>query len=76
MLDILEDYCQWKEFEYCRIDGGTDYDTRNLLIDEFTKPDSEKFIFLLSTRAGGNKFIVELLFNKKILDIQSKNFFY
>lgn len=23
MLDILEDYCLWKEFPYCRLDGQT-----------------------------------------------------
>ena len=39
--------------EYCRIDGGTAHDDRILAIDEYNKPDSEKFIFLLTTRAGG-----------------------
>ena len=23
MLDILEDYCLWKEYSYCRLDGQT-----------------------------------------------------
>lgn len=39
--------------EYCRIDGGTAHDDRIVAIDEYNKPDSEKFIFLLTTRAGG-----------------------
>lgn len=39
--------------EYCRIDGGTAHDDRILAIDEYNKPDSDKFIFLLTTRAGG-----------------------
>lgn len=39
--------------EYCRIDGGTAHDDRILAIDEYNKPDSERFIFLLTTRAGG-----------------------
>jgi len=39
--------------EYCRIDGGTDHDTRTQSIDEYNKPGSDKFIFLLTTRAGG-----------------------
>ena len=29
MLDILEDYCHYRKFEYCRIDGSTDMDTRD-----------------------------------------------
>jgi SWI/SNF-related matrix-associated actin-dependent regulator of chromatin subfamily A member 5 len=39
--------------EYCRIDGGTAHDDRINAIDEYNKPGSEKFIFLLTTRAGG-----------------------
>lgn len=39
--------------EYCRIDGSTAHEDRILAIDEYNKPDSEKFIFLLTTRAGG-----------------------
>jgi SWI/SNF-related matrix-associated actin-dependent regulator of chromatin subfamily A member 5 len=53
MLDILEDYCLFREYKYCRLDGNTDLDEREKHIDAFTKPDSEKFIFLISTRAGG-----------------------
>lgn len=25
LLDILEDYCNYREFDYCRLDGSTDY---------------------------------------------------
>ncbi len=39
--------------EYCRIDGGTAHEDRIAAIDDYNKPDSEKFIFLLTTRAGG-----------------------
>ena len=53
MLDILEDYCLFREYKYCRIDGGTAHEDRIVAIDEYNKPDSEKFIFLLTTRAGG-----------------------
>ncbi|KAI0321200.1 P-loop containing nucleoside triphosphate hydrolase protein [Amylostereum chailletii] len=53
MLDILEDYCLFREYKYCRIDGGTAHEDRIMAIDEYNKPDSEKFIFLLTTRAGG-----------------------
>ncbi|KZV70252.1 hypothetical protein PENSPDRAFT_743561 [Peniophora sp. CONT] len=53
MLDILEDYCLFREYKYCRIDGGTAHEDRIAAIDDYNKPDSEKFIFLLTTRAGG-----------------------
>ncbi|KAI8923627.1 SNF2 family N-terminal domain-containing protein [Entophlyctis helioformis] len=53
VLDILEDYCAWKGYDYCRLDGTTAHDVRVTSIDEFNKPDSTKFIFLLTTRAGG-----------------------
>lgn len=39
--------------EYCRIDGSTAHEDRIVAIDEYNKPGSEKFIFLLTTRAGG-----------------------
>lgn len=53
MLDILEDYCIFRKYNYCRLDGNTELDDREKAIDEFTAPGSDKFIFLISTRAGG-----------------------
>ena len=53
MLDILEDYCNERRYEYCRIDGETSLEARERMISEFTQKESTKFIFLLSTRAGG-----------------------
>lgn len=53
MLDILEDYCMFRSFEYCRIDGQTDHVDRVQAIDDYNKPGSSKFVFLLTTRAGG-----------------------
>ncbi|KAG6380533.1 SNF2 family DNA-dependent ATPase [Boletus reticuloceps] len=53
VLDILEDYCLFRGFRYCRIDGSTAHDDRIVAIDEYNKADSDKFIFLLTTRAGG-----------------------
>lgn len=53
MLDILEDYLTEKCWGYERIDGNTPSDDRQLAIDRFSNPNSEKFVFLLSTRAGG-----------------------
>eukprot|EP00501_MAST-03F_sp_TOSAG23-6_P000305 GSMAST32.ASY1.ANO1.312.1 assembled CDS len=53
LLDILEDYCSIRDYSYCRIDGNTTGDDRQEQIDEFNAPNSELFLFLLSTRAGG-----------------------
>ncbi|KAF3913331.1 hypothetical protein ABW20_dc0103309 [Dactylellina cionopaga] len=53
VLDILEDYCIFRGFKYNRIDGSTAHEDRIAGIDEYNKPGSEKFIFLLTTRAGG-----------------------
>ncbi|CAH1756889.1 1847_t:CDS:10 [Entrophospora sp. SA101] len=61
VLDILEDYyltvCYDSIYEqlleYCRIDGQTQTEDRIDSIDEFNAPGSDKFIFLLTTRAGG-----------------------
>lgn len=53
MLTILEDYCTWQGYNYCRLDGSTKHEDRNQYIDEYNAPNSSKFIFLLSTRAGG-----------------------
>ncbi|KAG8830444.1 hypothetical protein FRC18_008084 [Serendipita sp. 400] len=53
MLDILEDYCHFRHFDYCRIDGSTSHEDRISGIDEYNRPGSDKFIFLLTTRAGG-----------------------
>ena len=53
VLDILEDYCVFRDHKYNRIDGSTAHEDRIAAIDEYNNPGSEKFIFLLTTRAGG-----------------------
>lgn len=45
--------CTSRGYGYCRIDGNTGGDDRDNMIEEFNRPNSSKFIFLLSTRAGG-----------------------
>ncbi|KAF9673367.1 hypothetical protein SADUNF_Sadunf10G0016600 [Salix dunnii] len=53
LLDILEDYLLFCGYKYCRIDGNTGGEDRDASIDAFNRPGSDKFCFLLSTRAGG-----------------------
>jgi SWI/SNF-related matrix-associated actin-dependent regulator of chromatin subfamily A member 5 len=53
VLDILEDYFRFIGHGYCRIDGNTDGEKRDSQMEEFNAEGSDKFAFLLSTRAGG-----------------------
>jgi SWI/SNF-related matrix-associated actin-dependent regulator of chromatin subfamily A member 5 len=53
VLDILEDYSVMRNYQYCRIDGSTAHEDRIAAIDDYSKEGSEKFLFLLTTRAGG-----------------------
>lgn len=52
-LDILEDYLCQKRYPFERIDGRVRGNLRQAAIDRFSKPDSDRFVFLLCTRAGG-----------------------
>lgn len=52
MLDILEKYLEIRDFGYMRLDGQTAVVDRQNMIDEYNG-DSDYFVFLLSTRAGG-----------------------
>ncbi|MGH0144173.1 UNVERIFIED_CONTAM: hypothetical protein FKN15_040425 [Acipenser sinensis] len=52
-LDILEDYLIQRRYPYERIDGRVRGNLRQAAIDRFSKPDSDRFVFLLCTRAGG-----------------------
>ena len=53
MLDIIEDYLVFRGYKFCRIDGDTTGMDRDRQMASFNNPNSEEFIFLLSTRAGG-----------------------
>lgn len=45
----------WLPYRYLyeRIDGRVRGNLRQAAIDRFSKPDSDRFVFLLCTRAGG-----------------------
>merc|ERR1712012_633529 len=53
LVTILEDYLNWRGHKYLRLDGTTKSDERGDMLKIFNDPESEYFIFLLSTRAGG-----------------------
>lgn len=52
-LDILEDYLIYRKYPFERIDGRIRGDLRQAAIDRFCRPDSDRFVFLLCTKAGG-----------------------
>ncbi|KAL0138902.1 hypothetical protein V8B55DRAFT_1448945 [Mucor lusitanicus] len=52
-LDIVEDYLDYEQIKYVRIDGSTKENNRVKAIDAFNAPNSKINVFLLSTRAGG-----------------------
>lgn len=52
MMDLMEEYLTYRQYQYIRLDGSSKLsDRRDLVNDWQTNP--ELFIFLLSTRAGG-----------------------
>ncbi|KAJ3066937.1 hypothetical protein HDU98_009827 [Podochytrium sp. JEL0797] len=52
-LDIIEDFLEGEGYKYQRIDGDTPTSSRHAMIGKFNEPNSEDFIFLLTTRTGG-----------------------
>lgn len=52
-MTIIEDYLGWRQFSYLRLDGTTKSEDRGDLLKKFNAKDSDYFVFLLSTRAGG-----------------------
>ncbi|KAH6779898.1 transcription regulatory protein SNF2 [Perilla frutescens var. hirtella] len=53
LLDIMEEYLQWRRLVFRRIDGTTSLEDRESAIVEFNRPGTDCFIFLLSIRAAG-----------------------
>lgn len=52
-LDYFEKLSRKRNYQYCRLDGGMGIKKRGKMVEEFNKPDSTLFIFLLSSKAGG-----------------------
>lgn len=52
MIDLMEEYLQYRGYSYLRLDGSTNIATRRDLVHSW-QTDPSIFVFLLSTRAGG-----------------------
>ncbi|KAH0785640.1 Type III restriction enzyme, res subunit family protein [Histomonas meleagridis] len=53
VLDIIEDFLNYRDYSYVRLDGNVHGSSRQSSIDKFNDPNSNVFVFLLSTKAGG-----------------------
>ena len=53
ILDLMEDYLHWRKWNFVRLDGTTKADDRGTVVDQFSDATLDKWIFLLTTRAGG-----------------------
>ena len=52
VLNLLEDFLDYREYKSVRLDGSTKLADRQQAIDDFNG-DPQIFVFLISTRAGG-----------------------
>lgn len=52
-LDLFERLCRKRTYGYSRLDGTMPIKKRNKVVVEFNSPDSSRFIFMLSSKAGG-----------------------
>eukprot|EP00980_Cylindrotheca_fusiformis_P012454 scaffold3054_cov129-Cylindrotheca_fusiformis.AAC.18 len=53
VLDLLEELLKIKKYKYERLDGSTSSSSRASAVDRFVKKSCQRFVMLLSTRAGG-----------------------
>lgn len=52
MMNLMEDYLVKRGYSYCRLDGSCRLNVRRDVVKNWQTSD-EKFVFILSTRAGG-----------------------
>lgn len=52
-LDLFERLSRKRGYRYVRLDGSMTIKKRGKVVENFNNPDSEEFIFMLSSKAGG-----------------------
>ncbi|KAJ6648630.1 DNA repair and recombination protein RAD54-like, partial [Pseudolycoriella hygida] len=52
-LDLFEKLCRKRRYSYVRLDGSMTIKKRSKVVDQFNNPESDQFIFMLSSKAGG-----------------------
>ncbi|CAJ1952232.1 unnamed protein product [Cylindrotheca closterium] len=53
VLDLLEEVMKLMKYKYERLDGSTSSSSRAAAVDRFVRKSCQRFVMLLSTRAGG-----------------------
>jgi len=53
VLDLLEELLRHRKYKYERLDGSRGASSRAAAVDRFNKKSFQRFVMLLSTRAGG-----------------------
>jgi SNF2 family DNA or RNA helicase len=53
VLDIIEEFLEYRNYKSDRIDGSITSEQRQKAIDRFCDPNSDSFVFLSTTKAGG-----------------------
>lgn len=53
VLDLLEELMKIMKYRYERLDGSTSSSSRAAAVDRFNRKSAQRFVMLLSTRAGG-----------------------
>lgn len=53
VLNLLEDFLKYKGYSFERLDGSSKSSDRKEAVERFCKPSLNRFIMLLSTKAGG-----------------------
>ena len=71
MLDLLEELLRIKKYRYERLDGSTSSSSRLSAVDRFNRKSCQRFVMLLSTRAGGLGLnLVSLFFRLKCMVVR------
>lgn len=52
-LDLFERLCRKRNYGFVRLDGSMTIKKRDKVVAEFNKPESDRFVFMLSSKAGG-----------------------
>eukprot|EP00357_Protocruzia_adherens_P021885 CAMPEP_0115046674 /NCGR_PEP_ID=MMETSP0216-20121206/48875_1 /TAXON_ID=223996 /ORGANISM="Protocruzia adherens, Strain Boccale" /LENGTH=1611 /DNA_ID=CAMNT_0002429771 /DNA_START=24 /DNA_END=4859 /DNA_ORIENTATION=- len=53
MLNILEQYLTMRGYKHLRLDGSTPHSERQIIIDKYNRENSDYFVIIMSTKAGG-----------------------
>eukprot|EP00759_Apiculatamorpha_spiralis_P025002 PhF_6_TR28123/c0_g1_i1/m.41606/K11654/SMARCA5, SNF2H, ISWI; SWI/SNF-related matrix-associated actin-dependent regulator of chromatin subfamily A member 5 len=53
MLDVVEAYCELRQYSCFRLDGTVPHVRREVDMLRFNQPDSDVFVYLVTTTAGG-----------------------